>query len=113
MKGGAIALTAPGATAELKVFFESGRRPLRQLARAARAFLARRNRAGEADKVRPLRVGPRRGLGVRIIYPDGEEVGVVLAAKGFSYLVLRRVDRGASPDIAEQANAALASFRPR
>lgn len=111
-RGGAIVLTAPGATAELNVFFESGGRPHRQLARAANGFLAQRHRGAELEKWRPMRIGPRRGLRVRVTYPGGEEVAVVLSAKGFSYLVLRRVDRGAPDDIGQQAEAALASFRP-
>jgi hypothetical protein len=109
----AVVITAPGATAELDVFFESGGRPASRLARAARGFLAQRHQRGQLSKSQPVRVGPRRGLRVSITYPGGEEVAVVVTAKGFSYLVLRRVDRGASADIGRQAEAALASFRPQ
>ncbi|MGH2955536.1 MAG: hypothetical protein ACRDL6_00880 [Solirubrobacterales bacterium] len=111
-EGGAVVITAPGATAELNIFFEGGERPPGRLARAAADFLDQRHQRGKIRKSQPVRVGSRRGLRVRITYPGGEEVAVVVAAKGFSYLVLRRVDRGASPDISRQAEAALASFRP-
>jgi hypothetical protein len=113
VEGGAVVIIAPGATAELNVFFESGGRPARQLARSARSFLSQRHGQGQVGKTRPVPVGARRGLQVRITYPAGEEIAVVVSAKGFSYLVLRRVDRGASADIGRQADAALASFRPR
>jgi hypothetical protein len=112
-EGRAIALTAPGATAELLVFFQQGESPLPVLARGARGFLAERNRGAQIGGPKPTRIGGQRGLRITATYRGGEEVAVVISAKGHSYVILRRVDRGASPDLEQQADAALASFSPK
>jgi hypothetical protein len=112
-ENGAITLTAPGATAEVDVFFESGRQAPNELARAARDFLASRHDGAQVGKPTAQQVGGVQAARVTVTYPAGEEVAVLLSSNGFSFLVLRRVDRGASPDIGRQADAALASFRPQ
>jgi hypothetical protein len=111
-KDGAITFTAPGATAEIDVFFESGSQPTQQLARAVDGFLANRHPGAQVGAPQPLRLGALRALRVQATYSGGEEVAVVVSAKGYSYLLLRRVDRGAAADLRGQADAALASFRP-
>jgi hypothetical protein len=113
VEGGGISLTAPGATAEIAVFFEEGGMPLTQLASATRGFLAERHQGAQVAAPRPVRVGPHRALRIEATYQGGEEIAVVISANGFSHVVLRRVDRGASPDLEQQAEASLASFRPR
>jgi hypothetical protein len=113
VQDGGISLTAPGATAEIVVFFEQGSTPVGQLARLARGFLSERHQGAQVGAATPVRVGPQRGLRIVATYQGGEEVAVVISASGFSHVVLRRVDRGASPDLEQQAEAALASFRPR
>jgi hypothetical protein len=112
-KEGAIALTARGATAEILVFFQRGETPLPELARGARDFLAERHAGAQVGGPKPTRIGLQRGLRIVATYRGGEEVAVVLSAKGYSHVILRRVDRGASPDLGQQAEAALASFKPR
>jgi hypothetical protein len=111
-ENGAITLTAPGATAEIDVFFESGPRPPNDLAAAARSFLAQRHDGARLRDPEPYRLGPVRALRIRTTYPGGAEFAVVVSARGYSYLVLRRVDLGATDDLEAQADTALASFRP-
>ena len=112
-KEGAIALTARGATAGILVFFQRGETPLPELARGTRGFLAERHAGAQIGGPKPARIGSQRGLRIVATYRGGEEVAVVLSAKGYSHVILRRVDRGASPDLEQQAEAALASYRPR
>jgi hypothetical protein len=112
-KEGAIALTARGATAEILVFFQQGETPLSELARGARGFLAERHAGAQIGGAKPTRIGSQRGLRMVATYQGGEEIAVVLSAKGYSHVILRRVDRGASPDLEQQAEAVLASFKPR
>jgi hypothetical protein len=111
-ENGGIALSAPGSTAEIVVFFQQGETPLPQLAQGARGFLAQRHAGAQVGPPQPTRIGAQRGLRITAAYQGGEEVAVVISAKGFSHVVLRRVDRGASPDLEQQAEAALASFKP-
>ncbi len=113
LEDGGVALTAPGATAGIVVFFQQGGAPEPQLARGARAFLAERHPGAQVGAAKPVRIGPEKGLRMVATYPGGEEVAVVISAGGFSHLILRRVDRGASPEIEQQADAALASFRAK
>lgn len=110
-ESGAIALTAPGATAEIDIFFEPGERPPRELAAAASGFLADRHNGAQVGAPRPFKLGTLRTLRIHSTYPGGEEDAVLISAGGFSHLVLCRIDRGASPDIRQQANAALVSLR--
>ena len=112
-KDGAIALTAPGSTAEILVFFQRGEAPASELARGARGFLRQRHQGAQVGAAKPVRIGSQRGLRVVATYRGGEEVAVVISAKGYAYVILRRVDRGASPDLGQQAEAALASFQPK
>lgn len=102
-----------GSSAAVHVFFEDGDRPLGELADLAAIYLAE-GHAG-ASIGAPERVRFAGGPAARVLsrYEGGEEVAYVLSRGGFSYLVLRRVDRGASPAIGAEADAASASFRPR
>jgi hypothetical protein len=113
VEDGGITLSAPGATAGIVVFFEQGAQPAPQLAQSARRFLAQRHPEAQIPAPKPVRLGPYRGLRVTATYPGGEEVAEVVSANGFSHLVLRRVDRGASAAVERQAAAALTSYRPK
>jgi hypothetical protein len=113
VEAGGITLSAPGATAEIVAFFEQGQTPAPQLARAARRFLAQRHPGAQMSGPTPVRLGRYRGLRIEATYQGGREAAVVVSAKGFSHLVLSRIDRGASADIARQVEAALASYRPK
>jgi hypothetical protein len=108
-----ITLTAPGATAEIVVFFQQGAASEAQLAQGARGFLAERHPGAQVGGAKPIRIGAEKGMRIVATYQGGEEVAVVISAGGFSHVVLRRVDRGASPDLKQQADASLASFNPR
>lgn len=102
-----------GGDAGVRVFFEEGGRPLGELATLAGAFLEDAHSGasvGAPERVR-FAGGPAGEVGST--YAGGEEVAFVLSRGGFSYLVLRRVDRGADAAAEREAEAVTASFRPR
>jgi len=108
---GAITVTAPGDSAEIAVYFESGERRTGDLADSAADFLEERHSAAQIAKARPIRIGPATGHHVMATYPGGTEIAVVLSDEGFSYLITRRLEGGAPKRIMRQAEAGLASFR--
>lgn len=109
---GGISIAADGGSAEVRIFFESGERPNGELARAAAGFLADEHRGAEVSAPETIRFGGVRASEVRATYPGGEEDAVVLSEKGLAFLVLRRVDRGASEQIEREADAVMESFEP-
>jgi len=112
-EGEGVAITAPGSTAEIVVISQQGSFSQDQLAQGARGVLAQRHQGAQIGSPKPVRIGAQKGLRVVATYPGGEEAAIVISARGFSHLIVQRVDRGASPDLSQQADAALASFKPR
>lgn len=108
-----ISLTAPGDVAEIRIYFAQGARPQGELTEGASAFLADEHPGARIGKPQPQRLGGVRADRVTAVYGGGEEVAVVLTRGGFTYLVLRRVDNGASAGVTAQADASLASFKPK
>jgi hypothetical protein len=104
---------APGSTAAVTVFFEQGARPAGQLAELARDFLAQRHAGAQIGAPKPTRLADTRALRVTATYGGGTETAVALSSGGFAYLVLERVDASAPPGVAAEADAVLASFKPR
>jgi hypothetical protein len=111
--GGAIAIAPNGDVAAIKVFFEPGMEPATELARGAARFLADEHEGADVSGAQPIRLGEEKGARVDATYSGGEESAVVLSASGYTFLVLLRVDGGASPAIAAEGEAALASFRAK
>jgi hypothetical protein len=110
--GGNLTLTAPGDTAQISVYFESGEREMDDFTDGASEFLDDRHPDGRVGPPRPFRIGPVSARRVIASYPGGTEVAVVLSAGGYAYLLLKRVDHGAPERISRQADAQLTSFRP-
>jgi hypothetical protein len=104
---------APGDAAAVTVFFEQGGRPAGQLATLARDFLAQRHPDAQIGPPKPTRLANSRALRVIATYDGGTESAVAFSNGGFAYLVLERVDAGASPEVSADADAVLASFKPR
>jgi hypothetical protein len=102
-----------GGAAGVTVFFEEGARPLGELASGAQQFLADAHSGANVGAPTAVRFGGGPARQVSATYGGGEEVAFVLARRGYSYLVLRRVDRGASTAQAADAEAVAVSFRPR
>ena len=109
---GAVTLEAAGGVAAVRVFFESGERPTGELARAAAAFLADEHSGARVGAPRDTRLGGSRAARIEANYPAGEEIAVVLSGDGFAFLILSRVDRGASEQIEREAEAIVESFEP-
>jgi hypothetical protein len=107
-EGAAITIAAPGSKAEMHVYFEAGARPRGDLARETSAFLSSRH---PGTRPRPVPSNGPQAI-FEASYSGGSEVAVTTVSGGYSYLVLKRVDRGASERIQGQADAALASFKP-
>ncbi len=104
---------APGATAAVTVFAgQSALSPL-DFAREAEGFLADRRPGASVDEPKPGRFQGRPAALCVITYPGGEEQATIVSAGGFVFVLLKRVDRGASPQVAGEAEAALQSFNPR
>lgn len=112
-RNSAISLASGGRVAEIRVYFQPSDEGSRDLARGAASFLEQEHPGAEVTKLRTVRLGPRKGMGVTATYQGGEESAVVLSGGGYEFLVLRRVDDGASPDVAAQADASLQSFKPK
>lgn len=104
-------LEAPGASAEVSVFFgPSALAPL-EFARASRPFLAERHPGARLGSPRGTRFAGAPAARVRVSYAGGEELATFVATAGVMYALLRRVDRGASQSVAAEAEASTASFR--
>ena len=111
-KDTAIALVAPGSKAEVDVYYASEQRSLNDLASEASRFLKTRHPEGRVTAPHPERVGLLQGLRIKAVYRDGSESALVLVDGGFTYVLLQRVDRGASRRQVRQAKAQAESFSP-
>jgi hypothetical protein len=110
----AIVIADPGGVAQIRVFLEPGEERVGQLVTGASQFLAAEHEGAEIGDPSPLRLGEQqKALTVTAAYDGGEEVAAVLAWGGYTFLVLKRVDSGAPPEVAAQADAALRSFRAK
>jgi hypothetical protein len=109
----AISVTPAGDVAEIRVFLEPGEESPSDLSRAAAGFLADEHPGAQVGSADSLRLGRRQASRVTAVYGGGEEVAVVLAGGGYTFVVLRRVDKGASEAIAKEADASLQSFRAK
>lgn len=112
-RNSAISIASGGRVAEIRVYFQPGDGGSRDLARGAASFLEQEHPGAEVTKLRAVRLGSRKAMGVTATYQGGEESAVVVSGGGYEFLVLRRVDGGASPDVAAQADASLQSFKPK
>lgn len=112
-RGDAVIVAAPGDVAAVRVYFEAGEEPLGRVADGAARFLLGEHEGARVSAARPRLLAGRRGRELTATYAGGAEEAIVLAAKGNTYLVLVRVDRGASAPIAAQASAVAQSFAPR
>lgn len=110
---GALSIAAPGGVAAIRVFYESGAESDAELAEGAARFLADEHDGAQVSRPQRVRVGSVRGYEVTAAYGGGEETAMVLTRGGYSYLVLRRVDNGASEPIAAEATASFNSFRAK
>jgi hypothetical protein len=111
-KDTAIALIAPGSRAEVDVYYASEQRSLNDLASQASRFLKSRHPAGRVTAPHPERIGLLQGLRIKAVYPNGSESALVLVNGGFTYVLLQRVDDGASRRQVRQAKAQAESFSP-
>ncbi len=111
-KDTAIVLTAPRSKAEVDVYYASEERSLNDLASDATRFLKTRHPDGRVTAPHPVRVGLLQGLRIKAVYRDGSESALVLVDSGFTYVLLQRVDRGASRRQVRQAKAQAESFSP-
>ena len=108
---GGVTIEADGGDTQIKVFFEEGERSNGELARAAAGFLADEYRGAQVGAPRGIRLGGYRASRVRATYRGGEAVAVVLSADGFAFLIVEEVERGASAQTEQEADAAVESFR--
>jgi hypothetical protein len=111
ISGGTVTLTAPGDYAQITIQFESGERPADELADSAAELLDDRHPDGQVAAAGPMQIGALTGRRISASYPGGTEVAVVLAANGYSYLVIRELEGAAPVQTARDADAMLASFR--
>ncbi len=111
-KDTAIALVAPGSKAEVDVYYASEERSLNDLASDATRFLKARHPEGRVTAPHPERVGLLQGLRIKAVYRDGSESALVLIDGGYTYVLLQRVDHGASRREVRQAKAQAESFSP-
>jgi hypothetical protein len=112
VSGAAVALQAPGGQSELQIYFEAGERSLGALAESGRGFVASQFPDATVGRPARVRIGGTRGIRVRARQQNRRLVAELLTASGYTYLLLLRIDRGASPATAAEGRAALASFRP-
>ena len=110
--GGAVVLDSSRG-AWIRVFLEGGRAHPRRLATQAARFLAATHPSARIDRPERRRLAGRLAFALTATWRRGRERAVVVSASGYSYLLLARVERGASPKLETEAEAALESFRPR
>jgi hypothetical protein len=108
-----VNIKASGGTAELRVFSDQGELSQSELTGIATEYLAAEHGGAQASDPKSIRVAGRRAVSIRATYGGGEETAVALSAKGHSFVIAKRVDRGASSQIKSDADAALASFAPK
>jgi hypothetical protein len=111
-KDTAITLVAPGSKAEVDVYYASVQRSLNDLASDASRFLKTRHPEGRVTAPHPERIGLLQGLRIKAVYRVGSESALVLVNSGFTYVLLQRVDHGASRRQVRQAKAQAESFSP-
>ena len=109
----AIVLASPGEAAGIRIFLEPGAEPAGRLAAGAAGFLANDHSGAQIGKPQPVRLGQQKALSVTATYEGGEEVATVLSFGGYRFLILRRVNSDAPPEVAAAADAALQSFRAK
>lgn len=109
---GALAATSRRGDAEVECYFEDGVRPRRELVRRTSAFLHQRHPDARISKARSERLGARPAERIVASYPRGSEAATVFVASGYTYLVLERIDRGATAGTRRAADAIVASVRP-
>ena len=109
---GALTATSRQRDAEVECYFEDGVRPRRELVRRTSAFLHQRHPGARISKPRSERLGARPAERIVASYPRGSEAATTFVAGGYTYLVLERIDRGASKATRRAAAAIVASVRP-
>ena len=110
--GGAVTLLAANGKAEVQVYYEQGARSDAELARASKAFLLQRHPGARVVGVGRTQTGGRQAMSVRVTYPGGTESATVLVAGGYSYLILKRLDKPTSREARRTTDAVAMSFRP-
>ena len=111
-KDTAIALIAPRSKAEVDVYYASEERSLNDLASDATRFLKTRHPDGRVTAPHPVRVGLLQGLRIKAVYRGGSESALVLVDSGFTYVLLQRVDRGASAAAGETGQGPGGELQP-
>jgi hypothetical protein len=109
---GAVVFRDPGADAQLRVFLEPGGAKPGSLSDEASRFLTGEHPEAGITRPKPMRIGRFRAIEVVATYDGGVERAALLSAKGYSYLVLSRVEGDASAATRAASAAALRSFRP-
>jgi hypothetical protein len=109
--GGAVVFRPDDGEAEVRVFLQPGAEPLNRLERDAARFLRQERDKVAVSDPESLRFGPTKARELRARYDGGTETAVVLAADGYSYLLLGQVDSKTPPSLDALTVAALRSFR--
>jgi hypothetical protein len=99
---GAVTLAARNGDSQVQIYFEQG----------ARDFLLERHSAGRVTGTGRTQAGGREARNVTVTYPGGTESAVILAAGGYTYVILERLGKPVSPALQRATNAVVASFRP-
>jgi hypothetical protein len=110
--GGAVVFSAPEDAAVLRVFLEPGRAKPGSLSDEAARFLRDEHREAKLTRPARMRLGEFRAVTLVATYRGGEERATLLSANGYSYVVLSKVEGGASAAVRAASVAALRSFRP-
>ena len=103
---------APGGTAFIQVYYESGAQDPSELARGAAGYLRRKHPGARISTPRSTRIDGYPAKRVVATYADGAEEALVLSSASYSYLVINRTKRAAPERIARAARAAARSMRP-
>jgi hypothetical protein len=109
--GGAVVFRPDDGRAEIRVFLQPGALPLNRLERDATRFLRQEHAKVALDSPTALKLGSTKARELRSGYDGGTETAVVLAADGYSYLLLGHVDSKTPPSLDALTVAALRSFR--
>ena len=106
-------LEAPGSTAGLTVLAGSSDLSPLEFAQQSEQFLADRRPGASVGDPRSITFEGQPAARTIVSYPGSEEQVTFVSDGGTVYALIKRVEGGASAQVEDEADAALASFSPR
>lgn len=111
ISGGAVTVAARNGRSQVQVYFEQGT-PDGSLTGDSRRFLLQRHPGARVADSGNTSLGGRSARTITVSYPGGTESATILVAGGYTYLILARLGKPATPALRQSTDAVVESFRP-